>query len=76
MALRIECTDCGRLVGTGAPARRVLSRPVAIWVLRQRPAIRGIMLQKTDTYCIKKPGRRSGSMGSSNRPIRASYAYE
>lgn len=48
MVLRTECTDCGRLVGTGAPARRVLSRPVAIRVLRRRPAIRGIKLQKTE----------------------------
>jgi hypothetical protein len=41
MALRTECTDCGGLVGTGAPARRVLFRPVAIWALRR-------LLQKGD----------------------------
>ena len=42
MALRIECTDCGRLIGQVHPLRQVLSRPVAIGVLWRRRAIKGI----------------------------------
>ena len=71
MALRTECTDCGRLVGTGAPARRVLFRPVAIRVLWRLPAIRGIKQQWTVTRSIKKAKKISGNMASSDRLLGA-----